>query len=807
MSHRASTQSLTRRAPALALALAYLSLAWLASGCRGAVSTPTPRRLTAAQASDECAERCSPGAVQCRGAALETCSVGPEGCAGWTSSSPCAAGYCSDSRACGPARCENDQRLVCERAGDPGCERWRSTPCPGTYCFDDERCGHVRTMQFGSVGEASSPAAATIDGDRVWMTGVASGALPGGTRIASAGGFLMAVELDSGEATTSQWADKRIAGPMAIEHSAVGPWVATRSLAQFTDPMRMLSFDEALALRDVGWSSDVISAFAAARDGGVFVARPGAIERRDADGKLRWSSKTIGAPVAIAALGDDDIVTAVISGGRLIVRRTAADGRSVWRQDFAIDRNDEVSDIAVAPEDGAFYLTLAMDRAGGLGARDWGVMRFESDGTRSWTKSFGSIAWDEAPFAAVLPTGELALAGTVGHRLVGGSRFGNVAVLRVDRDGSLQSQTQWGASHGDRVAGVGVDDRGRTVVIGRTEGTLGPRRYGPSDIFVSVLEPDTDTASSNEVTPPPTYTWLDDEAASLPDRAGVYPADEDPANAEVLFVTTIDRKPYVVFPAPPQDAWKRGGHYMWGEPSVRAAVDVAELPASIRRWVGRQVRVSGGDPLGVAKACVATIGVPEITAADSADITTVSPNELWLGPRRMLVAALATKGRCKSPMLALADHRPAPRWYRRTRPHDAAAKSALRAALVHPDVVAFDRRLRATKRARPEAWGSAREGSELELWSDSAPGIYVVRFSDGMEFGEQMVALVTAGAPMRVIHVLSHAPWRIEVHDLDGDGAPELVTSDTVWELAIYRRDGDVWRLTAGLRALPEELE
>ena len=123
---------------------------------------------------------------------------------------------------------------------------------------------------------------------------------------------------------------------------------------------------------------------------------------------------------------------------------------------------------------------------GGNVPNDLFVVKYNSSGTKQWTKQLGTSSGDRAYGVAVDSSGNVYAAGYTAGAL-DGSNAGSydLFVVKYNSSGTRQWTKQLGTSGDDRANGVAVDSSDNIYVTGYTYGSLdGNTNAGSSDLFL-----------------------------------------------------------------------------------------------------------------------------------------------------------------------------------------------------------------------------------------------------------------------------------------------------------------------------------
>jgi len=158
---------------------------------------------------------------------------------------------------------------------------------------------------------------------------------------------------------------------------------------------------------------------------------------------------------------------------------------------------------AIAVDDAANVYVAG--RAEGFFNDDWTAMRdayvikFAADGTRQWTRVFGTSEDDGATVIATDSTGATYVAGTTGGSFEGYEQAGtwegstDAFLTKLGADGEILWTYQYGSENGETPFGIVVDSEGSVYLAGSTGGALdGIVSAGTTDVFISKFTPDGD---------------------------------------------------------------------------------------------------------------------------------------------------------------------------------------------------------------------------------------------------------------------------------------------------------------------------
>jgi len=165
-------------------------------------------------------------------------------------------------------------------------------------------------------------------------------------------------------------------------------------------------------------------------------------------------------------------------------------GGAVWPGTYQLGTSSADSATGVATDSsGNVYVTGYTE--GGLdgtnaGSSDLFVVKYNSSGTKQWTKQLGTSSEDRANGVATDSSGNVYVTGNTMGGLDGNTSAGNqdLFVVKFNSSGTKQWTKQFGTSSEDWTYGVATDSSGNVYVTGFTMGGLDGTNAGHRDLFV-----------------------------------------------------------------------------------------------------------------------------------------------------------------------------------------------------------------------------------------------------------------------------------------------------------------------------------
>ena len=175
----------------------------------------------------------------------------------------------------------------------------------------------------------------------------------------------------------------------------------------------------------------------------------------------------------------------------LFVVKYSSSGTKQWTKQLGSSGLDSANGVAI-DSSGNVYVTGVtfggLDWNTSAGANDLFVVKYNSSGTKEWTEQLGSASSDFANGVATDSSGNVYVAGVTYGGLDGNSNEDNadLFVVKYNSSGTKQWTKQLGTSSDgfDEARGVATDSSGNVYVTGFTYGGLDGTNAGSADIFV-----------------------------------------------------------------------------------------------------------------------------------------------------------------------------------------------------------------------------------------------------------------------------------------------------------------------------------
>lgn len=506
------------------------------------------------------------GTIDCAAGLIKTCQADTYGCLAWGTATSCASGFCQDSSSCGTcnntcstsgeSQCASGKSKTCD-ADVNGCLAWSAdNTCSYSICFNSSKCMKtVVTKQWGTDADDTVWGLALDSTGNPYITGQTNGGMDGNS---NAGGTDIFLTKWNTMLTSKAWTKQLGTGTTNDQWgSAVGGSGddAGRSVVVSGTAVYVTGFvsgdydgngnsgdckqsaDQCKDIFLTKWGLDGTKEYskqwgtnshegaygiAADSTGNVFVA---GYSNGDLDGVhnqgnddiflSKW--KTDASREWTKMLGSNSneysLATAVDSAGNIFVAgyatgdldggsnqggsdifltKWAANGTKAWTKQWGTSGTDMANSVAVDASGNIYvtgYTMGALDGNTSAGGSDFFITKWNADGTKSWTKQAGSTG-DDSAYSVTISGSAFYITGETGGSLDGKTSAGgkDVFLQKYDLSGSKQWTIQWGTAADDTGKGVAVDASGNIYIAGNTTGAMdGNTNAGGNDAFLSIL--------------------------------------------------------------------------------------------------------------------------------------------------------------------------------------------------------------------------------------------------------------------------------------------------------------------------------
>ena len=174
----------------------------------------------------------------------------------------------------------------------------------------------------------------------------------------------------------------------------------------------------------------------------------------------------------------------------LFVVKYYSSGTKQWTKQNGTDRYDEARGVATDSSGNVYvtgYTEGGLDGNTSAGRSDLFVVKYNSSGTKQWTNQLGTWDSDFANGVATDSSGNVYVTGSTYRNLDGNTSAGNadLFVVKYNSSGTKQWTKQLGSSSDDYANGIVTDSSGSVYISGTTYGGLdGNTSAGNADLFV-----------------------------------------------------------------------------------------------------------------------------------------------------------------------------------------------------------------------------------------------------------------------------------------------------------------------------------
>ena len=169
-------------------------------------------------------------------------------------------------------------------------------------------------------------------------------------------------------------------------------------------------------------------------------------------------------------------------------------GTKLWTKQLGTAGMDIARDVAVDGSGNAYvtgWTEGSLDGNINAGVEDLFLVKYDPSGTKLWTKQLGTSNIDQAYGVAVDGSGNAYVTGDTSGGLDGNTSAGgaDLFLVKYDPSGSKLWTKQLGSASLDYARDVAVDGSGNAYVTGYTYGSLDGNNAGSPDLFLVKYDP------------------------------------------------------------------------------------------------------------------------------------------------------------------------------------------------------------------------------------------------------------------------------------------------------------------------------
>lgn len=199
--------------------------------------------------------------------------------------------------------------------------------------------------------------------------------------------------------------------------------------------------------------------------------------------------------VAGNASGPFDGQTTYVAYTDFFVSKCAPDGSRPWSRIWGSSDYDDGTGVAVDPAGNVYVAGYTQGTIPGQtnygGPQDFVLTKCDANGVQQWLRKFGSAGRDFAEGCAVDAAGNVYMTGFTEGFLHGNTNMGwqDIVLVKYNAAGAWQWSRVWGTNGTDRGIAVAVDLSGNIYVAGYSDGQLdGQPKPGGYDMFLSKFD-------------------------------------------------------------------------------------------------------------------------------------------------------------------------------------------------------------------------------------------------------------------------------------------------------------------------------
>lgn len=158
----------------------------------------------------------------------------------------------------------------------------------------------------------------------------------------------------------------------------------------------------------------------------------------------------------------------------------------IWGKQFGTDKDEKTRNLIV-DSSGNIYIvgkTKGIIGTENFGKNDGFITKIDSAANILWSKQIGSVGDDELSHVAVDETGNIYATGFIDDT----KNNQDILVIKLDGDGNIVWQKQFGTDSTDVGGNIIVDTNGGIYITGTTRGMMGITAKGQDDCFILHLD-------------------------------------------------------------------------------------------------------------------------------------------------------------------------------------------------------------------------------------------------------------------------------------------------------------------------------
>ena len=341
---------------------------------------------------------------------------------------------------------------------------------------DDNEATSYWIKQWGT-GEGDSVHSLAIDSSgNMFVTGYTVGSFEGYTNVGKGDAFLTKWNSDGIKAWTKQWGSPLNDYGQSVAVDREGNVFVTGNTADSLDGHTSAGAKDAFLIK---WNSDGKKAWT--KQWGSPLHDYGESVVIDRDGNIFVIGNTYGNLDGNTNVGTMDI----------FLTKWNSDGTKAWTKQWSSPSDDPVRSVAIGSYGNIFVTgdTFGdLDGNTNAGANDIFLIKCNTAGTKVWTKLWGTSEYDYGRSVAVDSSGNIFVTGSTYGDLDGNVNAGthDIFLTKWNADGTKAWTKLWGTPACDSAGSVAIDSSGNVFVAGATNSDLdGQKNAGSYDVFLT----------------------------------------------------------------------------------------------------------------------------------------------------------------------------------------------------------------------------------------------------------------------------------------------------------------------------------
>ena len=174
----------------------------------------------------------------------------------------------------------------------------------------------------------------------------------------------------------------------------------------------------------------------------------------------------------------------------VFLTKLSGDGNILWAKQWGTSGGDSGESVIIDSNGNIYvagYTFGDLDGNTNAGYYDIFLTKFNSEGTKLWTKQLGTVESDYGRSAITDSNGNIYVTGYTHGNLDGNINAGeaDIFIIKFDSEGTKLWTRQWGTDSIDISLSISIDSNDKIYVTGKTNGVLGDSNAGDYDVFLA----------------------------------------------------------------------------------------------------------------------------------------------------------------------------------------------------------------------------------------------------------------------------------------------------------------------------------